>query len=133
VREIPNRRRAADLVRQWHGDDTQLDDDHLRELAGTFSRRLTAHCAQHKIPLIEAQAGERKHELAKPYLPQDPNYRGLFLMITGKAPAPVWEVKRNAQNQIVDVRHRRQWPYVKHYYFHLLDAAWGHVTLRLCG
>jgi hypothetical protein len=32
----------------------------------------------------------------------------------------VWEVKRNAQNQIIDVRHRRQWPYVKHYYFHPL-------------
>lgn len=119
--------------RQWHGDDATLDDDHLRELAGTFSRRLRAYCAQHKVPLIEAQAGERKHELAEPYLPKDPNYRGLFLVITGKAPAPVWEVKRNAQNQIIDVRHRRQWPYVKHYYFHLIDAEWGHVTIRLCG
>ncbi len=56
----------------------------------------------------------------------------MFLVITGNAPAPVWEVKRNAEPD-----HRsaasRQWPYVKHYYFHLMDPEWGHVTLRMCG
>lgn len=119
--------------RQLHGSDATLDDAHLREMAGTFSRRVTAYCAKHQIPLIEAQAGERKHELAEPHLPKDPKFRGLFLVITGKAPAPVWEVKRNAQNQIIEVQHRRQWPYVKHYYFHLIDPHWGHVTIRMCG
>jgi hypothetical protein len=33
-------------MRSWwrslHGDDSQLDDKHLREMAGTFSRRLHA-------------------------------------------------------------------------------------------
>ncbi len=56
-------------VRSWwrllHGDDSKLDDGRLREMAGTFSRRLSAFCAQQKIPLIAAQAGERKHEVAK--------------------------------------------------------------------
>jgi hypothetical protein len=119
--------------RQLHGSDASLDDAHLRELAGAFSRRLTADCAKQQVPLIEAQAGERKHELAEPHLPKDPKFRGLFLVITGRAPAPVWEVKRNAQHQIIEVQHRRQWPYVKHYYFHLIDAEWGPVTIRLCG
>jgi hypothetical protein len=119
--------------RQFHGSDASLDDTHLREMAGAFSRRLTAYCAKQQICLIEAQAGERKHELAEPHLPRDPKFRGLFLVITGKAPAPVWEVKRNAQNQIIEVQHCRQWPYVKHYYFHLIDAEWGHVTIRMCG
>ena len=119
--------------RQLHGSDASLDDAHLREMAGAFSRRLTAYCAKQQVPLIEAQAGERKHELAEPYLPKDPKLRGLFLVLTGKAPAPVWEVKRNPQNQIIEVQHRRQWPYVKHYYFHLMDAEWGHVTIRMCG
>ena len=119
--------------RQGRGDDTTLDDEHWREGAGTFSRRVSAFCAQHKIPLIEAQAGERKHELAEPHLPGDPRFRGLFLVITGKAPAPVWEVQRNARQQMVEVRHRRQWPCVKHDYFHLQDPQWGHVTIRTCG
>lgn len=96
--------------RQLHGSDASLADAPLREMAGTFSRRLSAYCAKQQVPLIEAQAGERKHELAEPHLPKDPKFRGLFLVITGKAPAPVWEVKRNAQNQIIEVQHRRQWP-----------------------
>jgi hypothetical protein len=124
-------------LRSWwrllRGDDCDLDDAHLREMAGSFSRRLHAFCAKRGIPLIEAQAGERKHELAEPYLPADPKFCGLFLVVTGNAPAPLWEVKRNAEGRIIDVRHRKQWPYVKHYYFHLIDRDWGHVTIRMCG
>jgi hypothetical protein len=119
--------------RQLHGSDANLNDDQLRDMAGTRSRRLRAYCAREQVPVIEAEAGQRKHELAEGHLPQDPKFRGLFLVITGNAPAPVWEVKRNAQNQIIEVQHRRKWPYVKHYYFHLMDPEWGHVTLRMCG
>jgi hypothetical protein len=119
--------------RQLHGSDANLNNDQLRDMAGTLSRRLRAYCARHQVPVIEAEAGQRKHELAEEHLPKDPKFRGLFLVITGNAPAPVWEVKRNAQNQIIEVQHRRKWPYVKHYYFHLIDGEWGHVTLRMCG
>ncbi|MDO8706708.1 MAG: hypothetical protein Q7J84_17360 [Sulfuricaulis sp.] len=124
-------------MRSWwralRGDDRDLDDRHLREMAGAFSRRVSAYCAKHGIPLIEAQAGERKHELAEPYLPADPKCRGVFAVITGNAPAPVWEVQRSAEGRIMDLHHRKRWPYVKHYYFHLIDADWGHVTIRMCG
>ena len=119
--------------RQLRGSDADLDDAHLRDLAGTFSRRVTAYCAKHQIPLIEARAGERKHELAEPHVPQDPQCHGLFLVLPGNAPAPVWEVRHNASGQIVEVRHRKQWPYGKHYYFHLMDPHWGRVTIRMCG
>jgi hypothetical protein len=56
-------------LRAWwrylRGDDSTLDDEHLREMAGTFSRRLQAFCARQGIPVIEAQARDRKHELAQ--------------------------------------------------------------------
>lgn len=119
--------------RRLHGHDANLNDTQLRDMAGTLSRRLRADCARHQVPLIEAEAGQRKHELAEEHLPKDRKFRGLFLVITGNAPAPVWEVKRNARNPIIEVQHRRKWPYVKHYYFHLIDPEWGHVTLRMCG
>jgi hypothetical protein len=119
--------------RQLHGDDSQLDDKHLREMAGTFARRLHAFCAKQGIAIIEARSGERKHELAEPHVPKDPNFRGLFLVITGNAPAPVWEVKRNTDGRISEVRHRKNWPFVKHYHFHIMDREWGHVTIRICG
>jgi hypothetical protein len=57
-----------------NGDDSQLDDKHLREMARTFVRRL-------------------------------------------RAPAPIWEVKRDTAGQITKIRHRKNWPYVKHYSF----------------
>jgi hypothetical protein len=119
--------------RRLRGDDTTLDDAHLRDLAGTFSRRVRAYCAKHGIRVIDTRAGERKHEWAEEYLPEDPDFRGLFLVMTGNAPAPVWEVTRTAEGRIVDLHHRKTWPYVKHYYFHLIDPDWGHVTIRMCG
>ena len=123
-------------IRSWwrwlHGDDLTLDDEHLREMAGTFSRRIQAFCTKQGVPLIEAQARDRKHELAQPYLPNDPQFSGLFLVIKSNAPAPIWEVKRNGQGRIVEIRHRKSWPYVRHFYFHLIDREWGHITIRIC-
>jgi hypothetical protein len=83
-------------------------------MAGALSRRLRALCTEQQIPLIEAQAGERNHELAEPHWPKDKNFSGLFLVITGTAQAPVWEVKRHAVGHIIEIRHRKRWPYVKH-------------------
>lgn len=119
--------------RRLRGDDTELDDNHLRELAGTFSRRVRGYCGKHHVPLVEAKAGERKHELAEEHLPSDPGFQGVFLVITANAPAPVWEVNHTPDGRIADVHHRKNWPYVKHYYFHLIDAEWGHITIRMCG
>jgi hypothetical protein len=93
-------------TRSWwrplHGDDSHLDDKHLREMAGTFSRCSHAFCAKQGIPIIEARSGERKHELAEPHVPKDPTFRGLFLVITGNAPAPIWEVKRHTDGRITE-------------------------------
>ncbi|MEJ2622963.1 MAG: hypothetical protein P8163_22870 [Candidatus Thiodiazotropha sp.] len=119
--------------RRLRGDDATLDNAHLQDMAGTFSRRLRAFCDKNAIPLIEARAGQRKHQLAEPYLPVDPKFRGLFLIITGNAAAPVWEVLHNAQGQITQIQHRKNWPYVKHYHFHIIDAEWGHIVIRMCG
>ena len=106
-------------VRTWwrclRGDDLTLDDEHLREMAGTFSRRLHAFCAKQGIPLIEAHARARKHQLAQPYLPNNPKFYGLFLVIKNNAPAPIWQVKRNREGRITEVSHRKNSPYVRHF------------------
>lgn len=67
--------------RRLRGDDTTLDDAHLRDMAGTFSRRVHAYCAKQGIRVIDTRAGERKHEWAEEYLPEDPDFRGLFLVM----------------------------------------------------
>src|SRR5262245_31520340 len=96
--------------RKLHGDAAQLDDKDLREMAGTFALRLLAFCAKQEIAIIEARAGERKHDLAEPHVPKDPTFRGLFLVITGNAPAPIWEVKRNTDGRISEIDRQKTWP-----------------------
>ena len=75
------------------GSDATLDADHLMQMAGRFSRRVHAWANGHGIPLIHCPPDQRKHELAEKYLPADPQFRGLFLILVAKAPALVWEVR----------------------------------------
>jgi hypothetical protein len=119
--------------RQWQGDDSGLNDQALRQAAGDLARRLKAHCQQQGILWIECGPGDLKYEIAREHRPKDPAFRGVFAVLVGRAPAPLWEVRRNGQGQITELRRTAQWPYVQHYYFQILDPEWGHVVVRLCG
>ena len=128
---------SAGGFRSWWriltGSDETLDRAHLERMAGRFKRRLEAYAKKNKIPFLYCEAGERKHEKAEPYIPQDPQFEGVFLILVGRAPAPVWEVERNSKNQISNLYRKKKWPYVNHYHIHLMNPEWGHVTIRICG
>jgi hypothetical protein len=117
--------------RQLEGSDEHLDNAHLMRLAGRFSRRLRAHAKAHQIPVQDCAAGERKHDIAEQFLPQDPNFAGVFLILVNRAPAPVWDVQCSPQGKIVNLA--RKFVYVNHYSFHILDPEWGHVTIKMSG
>jgi hypothetical protein len=115
------------------GSDENLDRAHMQRMAGRFKRRLEGYAKKNKIPFLFCESGERKHEKAEPYIPKDRDFTGMFLVLVGRAPAPVWEVQRNSKNQITNLYHQKNWPYVNHYHIHLMDPEWGHVTIRICG
>lgn len=117
--------------RELYGTDENLDDAHLMRLAGRFSRRLRAYGQKEGIPVIDCPSGERKGELAQKYLPQDPNFVGLFLVLVGRASAPAWHIQRGQAGLIQNIG--RKYPSVSHYYFHIIDPDWGHVTIRMSG
>lgn len=119
--------------RNWQGSDQGLSNGKLKSLAGDVARRLKAYCAANKIPWVECKSGEVKYEIARQLLPKDRKFRGVFAVLVGRAPAPLWEVRRNPQGQITDVRRLEHWPHVQHYYFQIQDPEWGHVVVRLCG
>ena len=119
--------------RQWKGDDSGLSGQALRQAAGDLSRRLKAHCQKQGILWIECGPDDLKYEIAREHRPKDPAFRGVFAVLVGRAPAPLWEVRRNGQGQITELRRTQQWPYVQHYYFQIIDPEWGHVAVRLCG
>ena len=114
------------------GSDEKLDDTHLMRMAGRFSRRVHAYAERHGVPIIHCKQGQRKHEIAKQYLPQDPDFVGVFLILVGRAPAPVWKVKRKS-GKIINIERKKPYPYVNHYSFHIMDSEWGHVMIKLCG
>jgi hypothetical protein len=116
--------------RGWHGTDANLDKAHLMRYAGRFARRVRAYAGQHKIPLIECKARERKHEIAEPHIPQDPTFEGVFCILVGRAPAPVWDVELCSNGQ-PHLSKKTPWPYVNQYSFHIIDKQWGHVVIKL--
>lgn len=117
--------------RQLMGSDDKLDNAHLMRMAGRFSRRVRAHAKAHQIPLKDCAPGERKHEVAEEYLPKDPNFTGVFLILVARAPAPVFDVQCSPKGKVVNLA--RKYPYVNHYSFHILDPEWGHVTIKMSG
>ena len=54
--------------------------------------------------------------------------KGLFLILVGRAQAPVWDVSANHH-----IERKKPMPYVNHYSFHILDPEWGHITIKISG
>jgi len=61
-------------------------------MAGRFSRRVRGYAKAQSIPVVDGSVGERKHELAEEYLAKTKITQGLFLILVGRAQAPVWDV-----------------------------------------
>jgi hypothetical protein len=56
---------------------------------------------------------------------------GVFLVLVGRAPAPIWDVTRSPKGHIVELARKRA--QVNHYAFHIMDPEWGHIVLKMCG
>jgi hypothetical protein len=114
--------------RRLTGSDEGLDTAHLMRLAGRFSRRVRAYAKANRIPVVVCGVGEHKHELAEQHLATTSVTDGVFLIIVGRAQAPVWEVSGKHH-----LERKRPMPYVNHYSFHILDREWGHITIKVSG
>jgi hypothetical protein len=118
--------------RQLKGSDDDLDNTHLMRFASRMSRRVRAFAQKQKIPVIYCQAGERKHEIAEKHLPKDTNFVGVFLVLVGRAPAPIFDIQRSKSGKITNIAKKKPYAYVNHYSFHIMDPEWGHVTIKMC-
>src|ERR1700730_9626258 len=114
--------------RALSGSDETLENTHLMRTAGRLSRRVRGYAKATGIPVLDCPAGERKHELAEEYLAKTKITQGLFLILVGRAQAPVWDVSVNHH-----IEPKSPMPYVNHYSFHILDPEWGHVTIKISG
>jgi len=123
-------------LRTWwralQGSDEGLDATHLMRMAGRFSRRVRA-CAQAQgIPLIDCASGDKKFAIANSYAAKHDGTPGVFLILVGRARCPVWEVV-TSKDVIVNIQRKKPLPFVNDYSFHIWDAEWGHITIKMSG
>ena len=114
--------------RRLHGSDGQLDDTRLMRMASRFARRVKAWAAANGVPVIFCTAGQRKHLIAEQYLEEN---SVVFLILAARAPASVWKVHRPARGVITRLEKKRE--HVCHYSFHIMDPAFGHLTIKMSG
>ena len=93
-----------------------LENAYLMRMADRFSRRVRGYAKAHNIAVIDCSVGERKHDIATEYRSKTTVVQGLFLVLVGRAPAPVWDV--SAKHHI---ERKKPIAYVNHYSFHILD------------
>jgi hypothetical protein len=89
---------------------------------------IRGYAKAHGIPVVDCSVGQRKHDLAEEYLAKTTVAQRLFLVLVGRAQAPVWDV--SAKHHI---ERKKPMPYVNHYSFHILDPDWGHLTIKISG
>jgi hypothetical protein len=107
------------------GSDDTLDKNHLMRMAGRFGRRVRAFCASKDIPLIYSKSGDRKHEHAERHIPKSAEFNGIFYVFVSRFPAVVWDVHEATKH----LEKRRT--FVNHYWFHIIDKDWGHITVGI--
>lgn len=122
-------------VRNWYrlmeGSDQDMSDASMMRYAGRFSRRVQGFCKKKGIPFVHFRPGERKHEEAEKLKPNDKSFIGIFAVFVSRAPSLLWEVKK-FDNGSIDIRRKKKTSLVNHYYFHIMDKDWGHITIRMC-
>jgi len=127
---------SAGGFRTWwrrlhNGSEEELDNTHLMRMAGRFSRRVRGYAKAHGIPVIDCSDEQRKHKIAEEHLKNHAPCKGLFLILVGRAIALRWEVKRSGRGVIRNLEAKRV--FINHYSFHIMDADWGHVTIKMSG
>lgn len=118
---------------KWTGSDKTLDNNHLMRMAGRFSRRVRAWGKRRGIPIIDCKkgkGGKRNHKLAEEHLPQNPKFVGVFLVLVSRMPAPVYNVSRYDGGGF---HLTRDYSFINHYSFHIMDREWGHITIIVAG
>ena len=119
--------------RCWPGSDEGLNNTRLMRVAGRFARRVKGWAKGAGVPVVYSKSGERNEDLARGgYLPDDPGYEGVFVVIVRRAPGNVRDVEHTADGRIRRIKRKVPRPWVNHYAFHIMDRDWGHMIIRFC-
>lgn len=104
----------------------------LNQISKDFIERLKCYAAAKEIPFVRFERNARKDDVAKEYLCKQGIREGV--MFIGVAQEKAWAFKATttkAEGRL-SFDYSRQWAYVNHYYFYLVDADFGPAFIKLC-
>ena len=104
----------------------------LRQISGVFSDRLKAYAEAHKIPFVHFERNERKDDVAKRFLQEHHGEEGVLFIGVAQEKAWAFKATTTTADGRLDFNYSRQWAYVNHYYFYLVDDDFGPAFVKLC-
>lgn len=70
-------------------------------VGGRFARRVKGWAKGAGVPVVYSQTRERIEDLARDYVPADPGYEGVFVVIVRRAPGNVWDIEHTTYGRMI--------------------------------
>jgi hypothetical protein len=105
----------------------------LGQITKAFTERLRTWAAQHKIPWIEFQKGERKDAVVQRYRDRCQKASGVVLIGVAQERASAWTATKHPRGRFITFVYSRKSVCPNHYYIYVLDPEWGPAFIKICG
>jgi hypothetical protein len=104
----------------------------LQQISADFCQRLEAFAEAYQIPFVHFERNERKDDVAKRFL-QDPHtVNGVLFIGVAQEKARAFKATKAKDRDYVSFSFSKQWVYVNHYYFYLVDEDFGPGFIKVC-
>ncbi len=104
----------------------------LRQMSEDFSLRLNAFAEAFQIPFVHFERNERKDDVAKRFLAEPHTENGVLFIGIAQEKAWAFKATKAKDRDYVSFNFSRQWVYVNHYYFYLVDEDFGPAFIKVC-
>jgi hypothetical protein len=89
----------------------------------------------HRVPVVHFARGERKEDVARPYLlrAEREGRFGVVMIGVAQERTTAWRgFRRGGRDGHPHFEYRRQAVFINHYYFYLRDPQWGPAFIKTC-
>lgn len=104
----------------------------LKQMSEDFSRRLKAYAEAQQIPFVHFERNQRKDDVAKQFLENHQGKQGVLFIGIAQEKAWAFKATTTKDQGRITFDYSRQWVYVNHYYFYLVDEDFGPTFIKLC-
>lgn len=111
--------------------DVILTQSWFESFPAKFHLNVKKFAEEHRLPILTPKRGQDKNEMAKHYLPKDPRFVGVYLIM--KAREMTYSFASRQSKHHSNPQHRnitREERLVDHFYFYLVDPSWGPISIR---